>query len=289
MSQQINKLSEDSWALDYIDDTVCISEKPIEYLSMLNSNLSHDAVLFSKLPGPSYNDTVIIGEEHVDSTDIENIIEITDPLIDIPKENMAVLNFMNHIAGNLHRKFKDLPIEIGDIPPDTIPLILRQLTALLRYTIEMCHRFQQVPIEHGNRSPVLAPQYAHLGELRLIRSSYKFCENSASCKINKCKQHHFVFNRLYSDILSLEKYIIENAGKWHICDATRSINTIYFVVSHMHHEQHAVQTVGIFNNVIASSYELQHTQADKKQENKDDKIDILDDTDWTEVSHKKKK
>jgi hypothetical protein len=284
MSTSNNMISDDCWAIDYIDETVRLDDSTVAPIPSLQLNITSpvakDTGLFSKLPGPSYNDTVVVGEEHIDICDAENITEITDPELEIPKDTMAVLNYMNHITGNLHRKFKDLVIDTNTISDDTLVFIIRQLTALLRYTDEMCKRFQQVPIEHSNRSPLIGPQVTpgDIG-LWLVRSSYKFCENSASCKVPKCRQHHFVFNRLYGDLLSLQKYIEDNPGKWNVCEATRSINTVYFVVSHMHHEQHAMQTVGIYNRAIASSQTLQHTAPVIKLKETDD---------WTEVVRKKR-
>lgn len=291
MSTSNNMISDDCWAIDYIDETVRLDDTtvvsthsaqsmPLLHLSGTSPPVVKDNGLFSKLPGPSYNDTVIVGEEHIDVGDTENINEITDPELEIPKDIMVVLNYMNHITGNLHRKFKDLAIDTNVIADDTLVFILRQLAALLRYTEEMCKRFQQVPIEHNNRSPLMMPQSSSSDSgLRLVRSSYKFCENSASCKNPKCRQHHFVFNRLYGDLLSLQKYIQDNPGKWNICEATRSINTIFFVVSHMHHEQHAMQTVGIYNRAIASSQTLQHTSPVIKPKETDE---------WTEVVRRKR-
>jgi hypothetical protein len=214
----------------------------------------------------------------------ENILEITDPAIEIPGDIMSVLNFMNHITGNMHRKFKDMSTSTVSLHEENLALIHRQLVALIRYTNDMCDRFQQIPIEHFNRSPTLQPQSSMASELpRLVRSSYKFCENSASCKLGtKCRQHHFVFNRLYGDLVSLQNYILEYPQSWNLAEATRSINTIYFVVSHMHHEHHARQTVGVFNRAIATSNTLQNPVAPAPVEEELD-------ADWKKVISRRRK
>lgn len=244
----------DSWAIDYIDETVRLIPK------------HPPKSIFSGLPGPTYNDTVSIQELPIFDSDIDNIYRISDPDIDIPENTITILNYMNHITGYIHRSFKDISKNPEDISSAVQQQLNRHLLALIRFTRNMCEKLEQVPNLHyvwnaSTNSPA---------DAKLIRSSYKFCENSASCKDVKCSQHHYVYNRLYGDLMSLQLYTSNHKGEWNIAEVVCSINTVYYVVSHMHHEYHSRQSMGVYNKIINNPNTLQNIQPDAPVPNVED-------------------
>jgi hypothetical protein len=251
---------DDSWAIDYIDDTVRLNPK------------HPPTSIFSALPGPSYNDTVSIQEAPQYNSDMDNIHRITDPDIEIPENAMTILSYMNHITGYIHKAFKDISKNPEDISSIVQQQLDRNLLALIRFTGTMCNKLEQVPHLHyvWNSSSTAA-------DAKLVRSSYKFCENSASCKDVKCSQHHYVYNRLYGDLMSLQLYTSNHKGSWNIAEVVCSINTAYYVVSHMHHEHHSRQTMGVYNKIISNTQNLQTVES----------LDILiaKEDGWKEVTH----
>lgn len=73
------------------------------------------------------------------------------------------------------------------------------------------------------------------------RNSYNFCERGANCKFkynnmnNTCYSQHFIPHILKNDIDELINHISECVNP-NISEILKSINTIYFVLSHMNNE-----------------------------------------------------
>jgi len=278
----------DDWASDYIEPEtescytrVQSSTVHAATLNVIPPDLPPEK-LFSQLPGPVFNDLVKINDGQID-VELDNIVDLTRPDIEIPGCSFTILNYMSHIIEYLHRKFRALPNADSDVDDETYKIIHRILVALVRYTSHMCTVYNQTPIEH--------PHKLDGDTVKLVRSSYKFCENSASCRVPKCRQHHFVFSRLYGDLLSLQNYITHDTGDWSINEASRSVNTIYFVITHMQHEQDALRTINVYNRAITSSYNLQNSSkkghVEQRLHSTEPETLQKEDGDWTQVLHRK--
>jgi hypothetical protein len=81
-------------------------------------------------------------------------------------------------------------------------------------------------------------------KISITRNSYKFCEYGYECRFNyemkqKCHVHHFVFNLVYLDIMDILGYISKISSTENPLDIEEiktSINTITYVLNHMHDE-----------------------------------------------------
>lgn len=70
----------------------------------------------------------------------------------------------------------------------------------------------------------------------LQRNAYEFCTHGYKCQNTKCKQKHFVYNYVISDISELIKYLQTYNNESNIKEVYITINTINFVFNHMHEE-----------------------------------------------------
>ena len=72
------------------------------------------------------------------------------------------------------------------------------------------------------------------------RNSYKFCTHGAKCifkyQKKKCRNQHFVYNNVKSDIDAVIEYIKEKKEDPDLTEISTSLNTIAFVFNHMYDE-----------------------------------------------------
>lgn len=88
------------------------------------------------------------------------------------------------------------------------------------------------------------PLKSNILEDKIVRCSYKFCQKAEECshfynrtkKFAPCNAQHYVYNILYNDIKSVYNYITEKKENLNIDEINKSVNTIYFVITHMYNE-----------------------------------------------------
>jgi hypothetical protein len=249
-------VSDYDWAGDYIDPAQIPPPSPPtedsggESSTDSDSDDGEDPHGFCNLPGPRYDDLQPAAESDYE---MEMLLELIDVEKRVPDDTVFALNCLDRISNYLNKQFKRMPATCDKFTEDDIDLVLQQLQALLRYTSELCKRFGQRPLDYRETGGV--------GGIKLVRSSYQFCANSASCTQDRCPRHHYVFDKLHGDIYSLFRYISGNRGSWDVASATVSVTTIDFVVSHMLHEYQDRKTVQLYKQTISSSHRFQGGQS----------------------------
>jgi hypothetical protein len=245
------------WAGDYIDPAQIPPPSPPTEDSGGESSTDSDSGDdgedphgFCNLPGPRYDDLQPAAESDYET---EMLLELIDVEKRVPDDTVFALNCLDRISNYLNKQFKRMPSACDKFTEDDVNLVLQQLQALLKYTSELCKRFGQRPLDYRETSGV--------GSVKLVRSSYQFCANSASCTQDRCPRHHYVFDKLHGDIYSLFRYISGNRGSWDVVSATVSVTTIDFVVSHMLHEYQARKRVQLYKQTISSSQHFQSGQS----------------------------
>jgi hypothetical protein len=285
MSSEPSSTTDNLWASEYISTeaplpefTAAAQQEP--EVPFEGSSASSSSSSFSKYEHEqiAYDDTISPEEDEIDDDDDEESLVNLSHIIalDPDKQNDDNLLFtnMNYIASHALKQFRALPLPQSDIKQTTIDSIVQKLDAIMRYAKTFCIRFSQTSIQHTNQPSLprtangakygadadassVAPNTA--AKVVLTRSSYKFCDKSASCKrYPDCKAHHYVFNLLHADVHSLLHYIRENPiESWNTPEAIKSMNTISFVISHMYREYQTRSPGMLFKSVLSSSSALQ--------------------------------
>ncbi len=106
-------------------------------------------------------------------------------------------------------------------------------------------------------------------KISISRNSYKFCEYGYGCKYNYeikqiCHAHHFVFNLVYMDIIDILEYIStifscnSKITIVEIEEIRTSVNTITYVLNHMHDELSQLKTTRpeCYQNYVNRKYDL---------------------------------
>lgn len=141
---------------------------------------------------------------------------------------------------------------------------------------ESLQLLRDIMFELSNRNSQSIHQDKKQQDKKVIisRNSYKFCEYGYGCKFNyekkqKCHAHHFVFNLVYLDIIDILEYLsmdIFNLVGGHeliqkhdnMEEIRTSINTITYVLNHMHDELLQLKTLRPENyqNYVNRKYDL---------------------------------
>lgn len=107
----------------------------------------------------------------------------------------------------------------------------------------------------------------------ISRNSYKFCEYGHACRFNygkeqKCYAQHFVYNMVHHDIVEILEYIlfISSIGSIDFSEIKISINTMTFVINHMHEELMQLRST---RPIIYTNYEKRLYKPNTKNNIKD--------------------
>lgn len=104
-------------------------------------------------------------------------------------------------------------------------------------------------------------------KVSITRNSYKFCEYGYGCKFNyekkqKCHAHHYVFNLVYLDIIDILEYISTTFSNdtLDINEIKTSVNTITYVLNHMHDELSQLKTMrpDCYQNYVNRKYDFNY-------------------------------
>lgn len=215
---------------------------------------------FSRLPGPCFND---VSPTTDSDYELETIIDLVDCNTQVPDDTMVVVDRLDRLSDHLYNHFKQ-STPVTALSDTDVDFVLQQLQAMLKYVSELCHRLAQDPLidnASGPPSPPLSGHPHRRSPAHLHRSSYKFCVTGVTCTGGHCAQHHYALHLLHADILSVCAYIGHHRRlrDWDMADISKSVTTIYYVVSHIQHEYQVRRTIAVYNDTISSSNNL-HTQ-----------------------------
>ena len=151
---------------------------------------------------------------------------------------MEILKNMLEVAGYLKKYIRDYINELNSVainePSFNKNEYIEKLTWLKNISKYLCNKIGLVIHNHKtfNNNNII-----------IQRSSYKFCNYNYECKFNYCRNNkykgciaqHFVHNLVHTDVIALIEYINSNQ-KFNYNEIRKCIDTISFVINHMHDE-----------------------------------------------------
>lgn len=215
----------------YIDDAFA-------NIDVINSN-SWAALVNSEL-GESITDKELIKsitEKTVNNYHKEQQLNTGEIMaLDIKKiTDTKLLEYQTYISGQLRKYFKQCLEKRDDID---YKLHLPKVVWLA-----------DVSKHFSDKQNLKYSLHKNVNDIKSIpRSSYKFCEYGHECQFNYgnkagCYAQHYVHNLIYSDIISLCQYLefgYKSGEKINLEEIIKSINTISYVMNHMHEELYAL-------------------------------------------------
>jgi hypothetical protein len=249
-----------------------MSSSPNPNLNELLSNINNDDELYVDNGGLSRNKSV----SDISSSWALLVSEESVILEDKPLNNSQVIE--SKIIPNLHEKVHEklgvddiLLLEVDGLKD--LNIISNQVILVTHTRKHLKHLIENTQIDKlisifdwiMLASKTLSARYAlniNIGKLPKIdsqsavipRSSYKFCDYNYECEFHYgkkkrgCYAQHFVHHLVYFDVSGLLKYIIVNKNtpdKLNINEMNKTINTLLFVLNHMHDEMQNIDYFGL--------------------------------------------
>lgn len=246
--------------VDYISDRELYVDDDAEICPDSSDTLTFSwADIVEEELGSSLTEKVLTGSivkepEQVRQCDTDEILQLTIGELD----DLTLLEYEVNISSSLRKAIKSYTEQVEErVGVDKWILLIEWLINSSKLLS------QRVGLELYHHKSI------NVNEKVIPRSSYKFCNYNFECEFNYntkkhkgCYAQHFVHNMIYADLCALKEFICLFKDHLPQDELRKSINTISFVINHMHDE---LKNVALYSRCSGASVHIERTPQKKEK------------------------